>query len=54
MSILGLIVLLIVLAALLPLIGVNLEPNIMRIVYVVLLIAVVVWLFTGGVTGLRV
>ena len=48
MTIRGLIVVLILLALLLPVAGVQLDPQIMRIVLVILVIAAVVWLFTGS------
>ncbi len=54
MSILGLLIVLLIIALLLPAVGVSLDPQIMRIVTVVIVIALIVWLFTGGVAGLRV
>jgi len=48
MTILGLILVLILLAVLLPVAGVSLDPQIMRIILVLLVIAAVVWLFTGS------
>jgi hypothetical protein len=48
MTILGLILVLIVLALLLPALGVKADPQIMRVVTIILVIAAVVWLFTGS------
>lgn len=48
MTILGLILILLVLALLLPALGVSADPQIMRVVTVLLVIAAIVWLFTGS------
>lgn len=50
---LTLLVILIVLALVVPLLGVQLDPNIMRIVAVMLVVFLLVWLFAGGIPSLR-
>ena len=50
---LAILLILIVLAILLPALGVPTDPNIMRIAAIVLVIALVVWLVTGSGLSLR-
>lgn len=48
MTILGLLIVLLVLALLLPALGISADPQIMRILTIIIVIALVVWLFTGS------
>jgi len=50
---LAILLILIVLAILLPALGVSTDPNIMRIAAIVLVIVLVVWLVTGSGLSLR-
>lgn len=48
MTLLGFLVILLILAIILPMFGVSLEPQLMRIVTLVIVVALIVWLFTGS------
>ncbi len=50
---LALLLILIVLAILLPALGIGTDPNIMRIVAALIAVALIVWLVTGSGLGFR-
>lgn len=50
---LAVLLILVVLAILLPALGVATDPNLSRIIAILVAVALLVWLFTGGLPSLR-